>query len=415
MRVGVVHSQIGTGAWRLIQAILTADWSLGAKRQWDGVPFDTVDWSIVAHLAWQYKLRPMMARALREAGWPGVPAAVRSEIEHEEQLASRQAIHQLNLLNALVRRTAAQSVRLLTIKGVALSLHLYGDPFVREAYDLDLLVHPDDVARLNSILAELNCTPVEAGPPLTPRQTAILDRYRYHSVHRQQGSGLQVENHWRLDRNPHLITTDFDALWRSRQEIMLAGGTIAVPSDDDLVQQLGTHAARHRWERWKWIVDLITILRTLSDADFARLRAMAERDGNANQFDSWLIIIEAVTGFAPPPAARRRAEANRRAHRLAAMELRHAVQIRRRPIHFTTADVLREAVHHVQIKHTPGFLAGELGALIHREEDWYALRLPDRLIWLYYACRPFSFLIRAAKDRFDGLQQGDRHERTSKP
>jgi len=41
------------------------------------------------------------------------------------------------------------------------------------------------------------------------------------------------------------------------------------------------------------------------------------------------------------------------------------------------------------MKRSVRYLAVELLALFHRDDDWYALNLPDQMMWAYYFFRRF--------------------------
>lgn len=394
---------------RLVKAILAADWSPRAVRNWSEVPFQDIEWSKIPVIAWQHKIRPMMAAALRQAGWPGVPPAVREAIEAAERDCSLKAIAQLRLLSRLGGLARREGIRVLVLKGVTLSLQLYGDPFLREAFDLDLMVHPDDAARMDALLLGAGCVPCTTPPPLSPRQAAILARYHKDRRFVHCSSGTVIECHWRWDRNPHLFAPDFDTLWQNREELAVPDATMAVLGRDDLALQLSTHGARHQWDRWKWIADLVAVYRAASTADLERQRRHAAAAGIAQLFDSGLLFVHAVTGLALPPTVLAQAAQNRTARRLATWALRQSVQERAAA---KLANPLQQVLYGLSLRQSMPYLAHEIGHMIHRDEDWYALRLPDALIWLYYAYRPFSVLTRAVTDHFGATKQGNRDDRT---
>lgn len=383
---------------QLFGAVLAADWAAGATRTWDPALFRGIDWSRVPNLAWQHKMRPLMAAALREAGWPAGSIGIKLPIEAAERECSLKTMAQLTLLSGIAAAARAQHIRALALKGVTLSLRLYGNPFVREAFDLDLCVHPDDTARFQAILEATGCVPATEEPPLTPRQAGILARFRHHRTFRHPGSGTIVESHYALDRNPHLLATDFDTLWRNCAEVPLGQTTMPTLGDEDLVYYVGIHAARHCWERWKWIGDLAALYRKLDDAQLQRVRDRARREGNEHLFDASVLLTAAITGLTMPGDLAGRAAENRRARAQADRAIRYSTR------HVTPESVAghhyvaSHLVHDVRLKPSPRYLAYEFLSMLHHEGDWHRLRLPDRLIWLYYLLRPMTYFQRRAKN-----------------
>jgi hypothetical protein len=378
---------------KLIGHILAADWSINAKRTWPDFWFNDIDWNKLTTLTWQHKLRPMMLAALQEAGWPGIPGDVRERIEQDARTCSLKSIHQLELLRALHAAAKAAEIRILALKGLPLSLHLYGDPFIREAYDLDLMTAPTDHARMKRILQECGCRPIQPEDWLTPRQNAILARFQHEDafVH---DNGTMVELHRAVDPNPWRLSIDFEDIWRQRQSVQIGQHKTAIPGNRDLVLFLGIHAARHAWGRWKWVGDLVVLYRRSGPQELLRQRARAQADGLLHYFDSALLIASAITGRPLPAELADPVARNQRAIRLSRRALRFSIQ------EMTPKDVgrhglkTREMIFVLGLNHHPMYLLHEFLAMVHRRRDWFSLRLPDYLIPVYYLLRPFSYIWR---------------------
>ncbi len=368
-----------TAEQRLIGRVLAADWSVGARRVWPDSWFEGIAWHKLATLTWRHKLRPMMLAALQEAGWPGVPADVRVGIEQDARQCSLKAILQLDLLRALLAAANAAELRWMALKGLPLSLHLYGDPFIREAFDLDLMTPPADHGPMQRILRECGFRPVTPEDWLTPRQNAILARFQHEDAY-VHDNGLIIELHRALDPNPWRLSIAFEDLWRQRQLVQLGPSQIAIPGNRHLILFLGIHAARHAWERWKWVGDLVVLYRRAGLEELMRQRGGAQANGLLRYFDSALLLAHAITGWPLPEELADLAQCNKPAIRLA----RRALKVSTREL--TPKDVgrhghkIREMTFVLRLSYHPRYLAHEFLSMVHRRRDWYALRLPDRLI-----------------------------------
>jgi hypothetical protein len=377
-----------TAEQRLIGKILAADWSVGAAREWPRAWFQTIDWNKLPSLAWQHKIRPMTAAALREAGWPGVPAGVRKVLESDERECVTKAMQQVALLRDITAAANAQNLRVIVLKGVALSAHLYGDPFIREAFDLDILVHPDDVGRLDDLLIALGCKMAAQPGLLTPRQSAILERFHHDEKLVHEESGLTVDRHNKLDENPYLIVTNFDELWDGRSRVRIADYSVAILGNADLAHYLGIHAALHAWERWKWLADLHVLYR---GEGLLRLREHAVKAGNAHLFNSWILLLSAITGAHFPPAIANEAARDGRARRLASRALAISSVAHTPDTIVGHRHFLRSTAYRFTLKREFKFILFALIRLSHSDQDWHAWRLSDRLIPLYFFLRPFLY------------------------
>ena len=378
---------------RLIGRIVSADWQAGAKRSWPRDWFGDIDWPRIPGLSWQHKARPMMAAALREAGYPGLSVAVRGPLENAERNCVSRNMRQVALLRDLVAAANEQGLRVIALKGVALSARLYGDPFIREAFDLDLLVHPEDVSRMDALLLAMDCRPPSHDKPLSPRQDAHLRRFSHDRKFIQAEYGVVVERHHSLDQNPNLIATDFEGLWNGRAQVRIGDFDATCLGDAALAHYLYIHAARHAWERWKWIGDLVALSRHWTGDDFRMHRDVAQRAGSLHLFQSWLLLTQEIAG-ADASAEALGAATDRKARRVAdrALQMSSVTHTERSIRGFRYN--LRLIVQRLLLKNSPRYFGWEILVLLHRDRDWRTWRLPDRLIFLYYLMRPISYISR---------------------
>ena len=376
----------------LIGSILAADWSVQARRVWDSRVFTGINWEQIPRLAAQHKVRPMVAVALREAGWPGIPVSVRERVEQAEIQCTRKAMVLLSLLAAVSGRAQSGGIRVLSIKGPALSQKLYGDPIIRESYDLDILVHPDDVAAMAEVLASAGIYPEFKGPALSPRQTARLRHYNKHDLFRHAGSDAVVECHYSLDHNPWRLHIDFDDLWNRHQTVAVAGLPIAIPGDSDLIQYLCAHAARHIWDRWKWLGDFAAFCRVLNEKDLTEHRELAAGLGNSLMFDASLLVTVAVTGTRLPEGLGRKVSENGAASAAAHRALSLLLNGRGTDDLPSHGYLFWQIVERFRLKPSWRCAAYEAAVLAHRPEDWQANPLPDSMVWAHYPLRLLSLL-----------------------
>lgn len=335
----------------------------------------------------------MVAAALREAEWPAVPAETRARFEADESTGVQGSLRQLSLLRRMIELANDRQLRIVVLKGVALSMRLYGNPLVREAYDLDLLVHHDDLGKLVEILGRLGFQRAIGGP-LTPRQEALLTKYSQGQKFRHDASGVVVDCHRVLDRNPHLISADFDGIWQRRGTVQLGDFSAAILGDRDLVPYLAVHAARHAWERWKWVGDLSALFRSMPDSEALVLCADAERTGLLSLLHCAVLLVRTIAGTATPAALAAGAAGDARARRLAERALRLSLPRRKPAAIHQPSYKARLMLYRWGLRRGARFLAFEMIAALYQDRDWHAWRLPDWAIPIYFLLRPLSFLWR---------------------
>lgn len=209
----------------------------------------------------------MALRGLTRHGLTGLvtPILRRERVLPAEVLAAleaRQSAHAVAVLMRLreavriVSALEAANIRYLLIKGIALSIQLYGDPAVRGGRDIDIWIERGRMGDAEAILAGLGyVAPIHALPkgpagPVPPKESGW--------VHEQ--SRILVELHDRLTENRAILPWDFDDLWAAREMVAIAGRPVPTMPRARLPVYLAVHGTKSGWSRLMWLEDLAALL-----------------------------------------------------------------------------------------------------------------------------------------------------------
>lgn len=355
-------------------------------------------WDAVLDGARRHAVAPLLLAGLQSSG-AAVPDPVIAELRREAVAAARASLVQAAALARLARRFAEAGIPVLALKGIPLSLLLYGEPGLRSARDIDLLVDPARADAAEALLAETGHSRV--GPALSRRQRALYRRW-FKEVEYAHPVHGRVELHHRLTDLPELVPWDFAALWRERDEIAVGGAAVPVLGCQHLACYLCAHGAEHAWQRLRWLTDLAALLRApgaldaaLASADEAGLAApMLQAVELAHD---WLALPVAEPVLARARADRRVARLNRLlAHSYAGTAWCEM------PPRGSPAALMRyslwQRLYRLSIKPLWRYRLRLLRREMLSPADWVALPLPDRLFWLYPLIRPFGWLWRRGLD-----------------
>ena len=179
----------------------------------------------------------------------------------------RVSLRQWTVQEALVRELAQLSSLLaaaghefILLKGPYLAMRFFGGIDRRQFWDLDILVRRERVVPIEVLLRSIGYTrksTILINPALTTRFTHAFDFVK---------SDVALDLHWLLSANAaHYL--DYEAIWRQRQDFVLAKRNFAVLSDEyeivfsliSIFKDLERGAAR-----LKSFVDLYFILNQLS-------------------------------------------------------------------------------------------------------------------------------------------------------
>lgn len=350
------------------------------------------DWDIIlrglAHHGLIGLTVPELARAR------AAPAEVLAMLDAERSAHVVGVMNRLRELVRIARALEAVGIRHLFIKGIALSVQLYGDPMARGGRDIDVLVERARTQDAEAILRALDYElPIHA-EPATPSDGEPPKESGW--VHRE--SRILVEVHDRLCDNHALLPWDFETLWGERELVTIGGVAVPAMARRRLPVYLAVHGIRHGWQRLLWLVDLAAVLdrrpawdEALDDAATLGLEGMMLHVGWA--LHHWLAR--------PVPAdvlarGARRIDVrllNRLVTRFHDGPKWYETQPRNSMRRFIAGSVWSRAITYA-MKPTRQFWGRQLAWDLSSPQDRAAFALSPGLAWMYPLIRPFGWAIR---------------------
>lgn len=239
----------------------------------------------------RHRVAPQVHRALTEAG-VALPADTAA---HLAGLAGQAARRSLNLAReSLFLQSAFDQFGLdaTFVKGSALALLIHGDVGMKDSWDIDLLVPPDQVdAACQLLLAQGYTLHYPTG--LSPEAFGRFQAVAKECVFFHPGRQVYLELHWKLVDNPHELA-GLDV--RRTQTVALGAGKLRTLADPELFAYLCVHGTRHSWSRLKWIADVAAFLKGRDRDEVARLRDEAVAMGAGRAPDVALALCRGLFG-----------------------------------------------------------------------------------------------------------------------
>lgn len=193
----------------------------------------------------------------------------------------------------LAEAFGSDGVALLFIKGVTLGALAYGNPALKSAIDIDMLIDPVDLREATRLLR--NCG-FELVAPKTSDGSGKLEKWHRHwkeSVWASASPPLQLDLHTRLADNPQLIPT-IDV--HSPREVVDVGNGIQLPTlaTEELFAYLAVHGASSAWFRLKWISDFAGFLHRSGPAPLRALYRRSQELGAGRAAGQALLLADAL-------------------------------------------------------------------------------------------------------------------------
>jgi Uncharacterised nucleotidyltransferase len=226
---------------------------------------DPLDWDRFLRVVARHQVVGLVHDGLTSAR-PEVHPEIARDIRNQAAALVRENLILAAEAVRLQRMFSEANLPVAFIKGVSLAELAFGNLGLRQGKDLDLLVTPDSFPAAAALVERAGY--LRFSPPAEASEAQLWSlmpiRKDFGFVH--EGSRRELELHWRLFLNPHLM--DETSLMVSSRIVPLSG-TIGLRTlgEDDLFAYLCAHGALHWWYQLKWL------------ADIGALLARAQKDG----------------------------------------------------------------------------------------------------------------------------------------
>lgn len=333
-----------------------------------------IEWPRLLTLAAQHGLSSVVSRALRNSE---VPATVASEILQAERAGAQHGLRLTAVLAELTRLFAEQNIRAIAYKGPILSQQLFGDPSVRNAVDLDVVIAAEDLRKAISILSSIGFVPIRHYPGSTLGQ---LTRYR--AEFGMSRDGVLVELQWRPAPTYFSFDFDFEVAWQNHINMPMGGTHVATFSPEENLMVLCVHGIKHHWEKLKWVLDVDLLVRQNPGLDWHRVLTGAEKAGTRRILLTSLRVCQTLLGTPSPSAVEAALKTDADAAAIAAQLVES----------LTKARPIAEGKHHrlmLASRERAYDRARYVARLMYQptELEWDVVDLPQGLQWLYYPLR----------------------------
>jgi hypothetical protein len=190
----------------------------------------------------------------------GVPDDAKRVIKaraHQQQLGAMRASM---TLTEVAKTLDSCGLRYLVIKGIPLAVQTTGSLTARGTGDIDLLVHPDDLIEVITVLSGLGYHRIPGLGPMEPKGAAWrYFRWVYVELPLRRGSDV-IDLHWR-PTGERSVLPGFDTLWRQRIRLDIGPFSIPTLGPSDAFEHSCAHALKDEWKTIRSLVDVDRLAR----------------------------------------------------------------------------------------------------------------------------------------------------------
>lgn len=259
-------------------------------------------WGVVVPQARAQGVLPLLTRNLSRLGFAGVPAEVRTALEAAYQ---RNAVRNALLVRELARLLALFSgggVPVVPLKGPVLAESLYGDASLRMCSDLDVLVPRRAVGDAFKLLLAHGYDRADRYPvELADVDFLVRNTMEYGFKPRPPAFPHLLELHWDIAWRWRGDAAMVEDIWAEARPDVFGGVPALALSPEWELLYLAVHAARHCWQRLKWLVDIHEVC-ARAKFDWDTVTGKAHQFGLERTLEVSLSVCQALFETPLPPA-----------------------------------------------------------------------------------------------------------------
>jgi len=201
-----------------------------------------LNWTRVVEIGRSNRMQAVLHGILSATGQVGaLPPDVRELLDADMAKQQETAAILGEALKQYLHLAAARGLETVVLKGLSLSLNIYGSATMRPGGDIDLLLRRSQIAGSLAILDEMGLG--RWWPNLL--DDAYYDRHHLHQQRCSQDLAVWFEPHWALDHPYTLLTIDYEAMMDRTTPGELLGQPVRDQDPSDLLLSVALHLVKH--------------------------------------------------------------------------------------------------------------------------------------------------------------------------
>jgi hypothetical protein len=255
-----------------------------------------IRWDSLLSLAEHHGVQPILARSLMSFE-DQIPAQALITLKKSYQANLHKALLLSGEFTRVVDTLSQAGIDFIPYKGLALAETVYGDIALRQAGDIDLLIHKTDLRRIQEEVGKIGYVPHFN---FSEDEAASYMKSGYECAFDGAAGRNLLEVQWAIEPHFYAVDIDLEGLFRRAQTVRVMGLDTKSLSPEDLFLVLGLHAAKHVWGRLIWLCDLERISRL--PLNWERIAEHAQQLGVVRILRVTLLLAEKLLG-SPYPAS----------------------------------------------------------------------------------------------------------------
>jgi hypothetical protein len=228
------------------------------------------------------------------ASTPGIDLSVlRKKAAMEKLLRMNMVRHWI----AIIQTLESAGIQVLTIKGPALSIQLYGDPYAREFTDIDILIEKSSVDKTKELLAESGFF-MEDDTEIDEFSENPIFQSSHHFVFWKSDSSFRIEVHAAGALGERTAYREaIPDLFNRAERLNWQGLSFGTLSKLDHGVFAIAHGTQHEWCTLHWLLDAAALMKTQENGFHSRLLEGIKANGMEREAKIAALLIRRAFGI----------------------------------------------------------------------------------------------------------------------
>ena len=262
---------------------------------------ENIDWNRFLQFCTFHQLSPLIYYNITHILNFRLPDKIMSTLKHK-YIANLFYMDKLcNELARVMQGFQDNNVFTVTYKGPVLAQVLFGDPSLRISGDLDLLVNPNDLPIVHSLMLSWGYSPLTLFGDKEIQSLIESDR-KHHIHYTHTVKSIHVEIHWKLF-DSYISPYQFDNFKNYIDEyetVQLNGVSYPVCASNLVFITLCLHGSKHIWGRLRWLIDIMKLLEQSDTLNWSQIYQIAKDNKFLPVIGQTLSLLKIIFHYSPP-------------------------------------------------------------------------------------------------------------------
>ena len=238
-----------------------------------------VEWDKLSRSIEHHRIEGIAFRNLKNVEDYKIPDEFKDDLQEKAKRKTIRSMRQTASIAAIAQVLDTHKIEYLLLKGEAISHRSYKFAFDRQSRDMDLLVSESNFDRVLEIVNTMGYQQVSPSYKITEKLREPFFCFFKDITFARFEDKQALELHVRLFANSRLLPLEFEECFEKRKEVEIGSKNINALDSVTLLLYLSVHAALHKWNRLKWLVDIDLLVSSMELDEIRKTMALARANG----------------------------------------------------------------------------------------------------------------------------------------